>query len=177
MRRKGTRKEGVVLALVIIGMVGMMAVLPGLAAADPTTGFVHRANPPVWFPNRSAMPWLFLLDENNDCLSTIEWTASTGFAVLQGYFALAYDQNPIPLYPELMDPTTTFRLTVDGTLMHSALIVWVQAISTDAGNLWVAQKMDLTTFRNGMTGVHTFTGEWYLLGNLDNRCVVTVTFT
>ena len=32
-------------------------------------------------------------------------------------------------------------------------------------------------FRDGMTGVHTFLGEWYELGVLILRSEVTVTFT
>ncbi len=121
--------------------------------------------------------WLFLLDANNECLSTISTPAGTPFVTLQGYGAVAWDKNPIPTSPALMDPTTVFRLTVDGTLMPYTQVVWVQALSLDDGVLWVAQKMDLTRFPGGMTGVHTFVGDWFLQGTLDSECVVTVTFT
>lgn len=168
--------RGLVLALATTALVGMMAVWPGLAAADPTTGSIFRASPPVWFPHRDATPWLFLLDQDNNCLSTIDWTAGTSFAVLQGYNSYTFDKNPIPTSHDLMDPTTMFRLYVDGTLQRSSIKLWNQAIATEEGNFWFVVKMYETMFQGGMTGRHLFTAEWYYLGTLDNACSIVVTF-
>ena len=163
--------------MVIILLLGVMAILPGLAAADPTAAFWHRANPPLGGPMHAGLSWLFLLDQDDNCLSTLSAPAQVGFVVIQGFGSVAWDMNPIPTDRNLMDPTTVFRLSVDGTLMPYTQVVWVQALSIDGQSLWVAQKMDYTAFRSGMTGVHTFTGSWYLTGALVNRCDVTVTFT
>lgn len=164
-------------ALVIIAVLGVTAVLPGLAAADPAAAFWHRANPPLGSPMHVGLNWLFLLDSQDNCLSTLSTPANAGFVVMQGFGSVAWDKNPIPTSPDLMDPTTVFRLYVDGTLMPYTQVVWVQALAIDGQNLWVAQKMDYTTFRDGMTGVHTFAGYWYLLGALAGQCEVSVVFT
>ncbi len=120
--------------------------------------------------------WLFLLDNVNECLSTITTDANVGFVVMQGFGSVALDKNPIPTSPALMDPTTYFQVAVDGTLLPHAQVVWVQALAIDGENLWVAQKMDYTKFPHGMTGYHVFAGTWYLQGTLVNECVVGVTF-
>ncbi len=177
--RKRTRPRhggGVALALMITSILGITAIFPGMAAADPTSGFWHRANPPLGGPMHAMTNWLFLLDGTNECLSTITTDANVAFVVMQGFGSVALDKNPIPTSPGLLDPTTYFHLAVDGTAMPHAQVVWVQALAIDGENVWVAQKMDYTRFPGGMTGYHVFDGMWFLHGALVSECVVGVTF-
>ncbi len=176
MKRRGARRRHVATAVVTLAIVGMIAILPGIASADPNVGTFYRANPPIWFTHRDATPWMYLLG-GDGCLLSISWPAGTDFVVMHGFYATALDQNPIPLNPGLIDPTTMFQLYVDGTLMHSSVKVYVQSFPSDEGNVWWAMKFYEISFRGGMTGTHLFTGEWYNLGVPSLTCPVEVTFT
>lgn len=172
------RKFGALVTLLTIAVMGMMAFLPGLVAADPVVGFYHRANPPVWYPMRPASMWFYLFDAEGNCLGTTTLPADTSFVVMHGWWSvLFYGKNPIADDPTLMNPTTRFVLYVDGAQTQAVQKVWVQAVTTERGNAWIVNKWDLTTFRDGFEGTHVFLGEWYYLGALTGQCQVTAAFT
>ena len=69
----------------------------------------------------------------------------------------------------LVNPSTRFELEVDGEQAHS--IVALDLIEPETG------KLNVSNFRTGMAGVHTFVGCWYGEDVLVFCGTRTVTFT
>jgi hypothetical protein len=67
-------------------------------------------------------------------------------------------------------PGTNFTLSVDGVGVHVIRYNFYNSTSD------TMTKNFLANFPDGMSGVHTFTGEWNYDGSLNASCTVQVTF-
>ena len=164
LRAGRTRRASVVLALVIVGLIGVMPALGGTAfAGPPMTG--ERLN---------------LLSPCLDGQLDLTYPANTAFHVRHGYGWVPGGDYP-GLESIVLRPLTHFELYVDGMRASSFLWIYVDK-STGQG-----YKSNVTNFPNGLpAGTYSFHGLWYKDTSpkgppgpvvLDVDCPMTVTFT
>jgi hypothetical protein len=103
--------------------------------------------------------------------STSTYPANTAFSVEQAWVKGKWSNLPLQDRASFNNPNTNFTLSVDGTGVNMIRYNFYNNTSD------TMTKNFLVNFPNGMSGVHTFTGEWNYDGSLNATCTVQVTFT
>ena len=103
--------------------------------------------------------------------STSTYPANTAFFVeetwVKGGWSTLLPQDRV----SFNSPSTNFTLSVDGT---GANVIRYNFYNSTSDTM---TKNFLANFPDGMSGVHTFIGEWNYDGSLNATCTVQVTFT
>src|SRR5262245_6117630 len=127
----------------------IVAIAGALVVGTAAANNVLRTGPPITLGTCIVTP----------CEST--YPAGEPFHVAHGF---VNDPRDI-----LLNPQTRFELFVDGERKHSSVDLELNADEPS--------KLNVSNFRDGLTGVHTLVGRWYREGVLVQTGTRTVTFT
>ena len=106
-----------------------------------------------------------------DCPATMTFSANTPFHIQHGW-AVPWPKGTTPEQKQgFASPGTNFTLLVDGR--QAPYTVYRQPDKTGG----LMDKWFLTNFPSGMTGTHTFLGQWFNDSELALTCEIAVTFT
>jgi hypothetical protein len=102
--------------------------------------------------------------------NTSTYPANTAFSIEQAWVKGGWSTSPLQDRASFNSPNTNFTLSVDGIGVNVIRYNFYNSTSN------TMTKNFLANFPDGMSSVHTFTGEWNYDGSLNATCTVQVTF-